>query len=28
MGHALSPTILKPLGEAIVAHTTAVDRSR
>jgi pimeloyl-ACP methyl ester carboxylesterase len=28
MGHALSPTILKPLGEAILAHTTAVDRSR
>jgi pimeloyl-ACP methyl ester carboxylesterase len=28
MGHALSPTVLKPLGEAILAHTTAVDRSR
>jgi pimeloyl-ACP methyl ester carboxylesterase len=28
MGHALSPPVLAPLAEAILSHTTALDRSR
>jgi pimeloyl-ACP methyl ester carboxylesterase len=28
MGHALSPAVLAPLAEAILSHTTALDRSR